>query len=89
MTKTEQEKERQTSLIDKIRHTLQWIDDLERGGEMIQSQGYNQHYLSFDGPVLDRDLETICKAVNALLTQLNHRRRIGYNMGEIIPCIVK
>jgi hypothetical protein len=76
------------TLLGKIQLVLHWLNDLD-SGEMIEAPGYYcKNYMAFNR-VSEKDLSLICKSVNALLSALNHRRRITWNMGEIIPGFVK
>jgi len=71
-------------LINKIRLVLQWLNDLD-SAEMIETKNYQRTYMSFDDGVSMDDSISICVSVNALLTILDHPRRITQYMGEIVP----
>ena len=80
--------ERTKQLIEDVKQTLQWVNDIE--SEMIEQEGYTKEYLSLNSRngrthISQNDLDFICKMVNAVLKYNKCKLRIDNHMGEIVP----
>ena len=58
----------------------QYIAD-KRSGEMVQTRGYTEDYLSF-GSISQSDLDTLCHIANGYI--LNDDEFAGNSMGELM-----
>lgn len=76
-------KDKQVFLLEQIRRTLQWVKDVS-SGEIIESRLYHRHYLGFENPISSKDLNIIVKSVNSALAEIDFKKRVKWNMSEII-----
>lgn len=75
------------NLLPWIQTTLRWVHALDQG-EFIEASGWTKEYLSLDGQISCDNLDLIVKSVNALLETIGSKRRIVWNMGEIVSYVL-
>lgn len=68
----------------KVCEVLKWRIDVE-SGEMIQDRLHTKTHMGFSF-CAHVEYDVICDTVNKYFEMVDSKMRVGYSMGEFVPC---